>query len=261
MPVKLHYQIYGEGQPLYLLHGLFGSNRNWLTMARQLVNAGQIIAIDLRNHGDSEHAAGMTYAEMAEDVAELACSLGHNSINLLGHSLGGKTAMVMALQFPSLLDRLVIVDIAPLRYNPKSDDLVKYMQALPVASLTSRGEASELLAKDIADPVLRLFLLQNLVKDKQTGFKWRINLEAIRNNYESIRDFPHELQQSQYHGPSLFVAGSHSEYVQPEHHKAITGMFPQAIIVTIEGAGHWVHADKPELVAMEVRNFLTQNPA
>lgn len=258
MPVKLNYQIYGEGRPLYLLHGLFGSGRNWLTMARQLVNSGQIIAVDLRNHGDSEHAASMSYPEMADDVAGLVSSLNHESINLLGHSMGGKTAIVMALHYPALFNKLIIVDIAPVRYYPQSDDLIAYMQALPVARLTSRGEANELLGKDIDDPVLRLFLLQNLVKDKQAGFKWRINLKALRNNYETIRDFPQEMRHLKYHGPSLFIAGSESDYVQPEHHAAITGMFPNAEIVTIEGAGHWVHADKPDRVATEIRNFLAE---
>lgn len=259
MPVKLHYQIYGEGEPFYLLHGLFGSNRNWLTIARQLAGSAQIVAVDLRNHGDSTHASSMTYPEMAADVAELADTLNHRTINLLGHSMGGKTAMVMAMHYPELLNKLIIVDIAPVVYNPKSDDLVSFMQALPVGTLTNRAEASDLLSRDITDTVLRQFLLQNMVKNQQeAGFRWRINLDAIRNNYDAIRSFPTELLQSRYHGQSLFIAGSRSEYFHPDYPQIISTMFPEARIVVVEDAGHWVHADKPELVATEIRNFLAQ---
>jgi len=256
MAIRLNYQLYGEGEPLYLLHGLFGSNRNWLTIARQLTGAAQIVAVDLRNHGDSEHTDSMRYTEMADDVTALASSLGHKSINVLGHSMGGKVAMAMALQDPGLINRLIIVDIAPVVYNPKHDDLIAIMQALPVDRLGNRAEASELMARDIQDPVLRQFLLQNLVKDDKTGYRWRVNLNAIRNNYDNVRSFPTELQHLQFLGPSLFIAGSRSEYVQPQHYQNITGMFPQAKIVTIEDAGHWVHADKPETVTAEIRTFL-----
>jgi len=201
----------------------------------------------------------MTYPEMAADVAELASSLNHTSINLLGHSMGGKTAMVIALQYPELLNKLIIVDIAPVVYNPKSDDLVSFMQALPVATLTNRSEASDLLARDIHDPVLRQFLLQNMVKNQQdAGFRWRINLDAIRNNYDAIRSFPTELLQSHYYGQSLFIAGSRSEYFHPDYHPIISTMFPEVRIVVVPDAGHWVHADNPELVAMEIRNFLAR---
>ena len=256
MPVKLHYQIHGEGEPLYLLHGLLGSGRNWLTIARQLASSAQIVAVDLRNHGESEHAGNMSYPEMAEDVAELAASLNHTSINLLGHSMGGKTAMVMALQYPELIGKLIIVDIAPVVYNPKTDDLVSFMQALPVATLNSRSEASDLLAKDIADPTLRQFLLQNMIKNKDAGFNWRINLQAIRDNYDTICSFPSELLQSSYLGQSLFIAGGRSDYYHPDYHRIITDIFPAASIVVIEDAGHWVHADKPEVVAAEIQKFL-----
>ena len=259
MTVKLNYQTYGEGPPLYLLHGLFGSNRNWFSIARHLADQGQIIAIDLRNHGDSEHADSMDYTEMADDVAELAATLNHTSINLLGHSMGGKTAMAMALQYPTIFKHLIVVDIAPVMYNPKHDELITGMQALPVSELASRAEASEQLARDINDPVLRQFLLQNLVKDEKAGYRWRINLEAIRRNYEKLRSFPQKLRELKFPGPSLFLTGSQSGYVLPEHHESISAYFPEAKLVTIEGAGHWVHADKPEAMAAEVRKFLAQD--
>ncbi len=256
MPVKLNYQIYGEGKPFYLLHGLFGSNRNWFSIARQLAGIGQLVAVDLRNHGDSGHAVTMGYIEMANDVAELAASLNHHAINLLGHSMGGKTAMTAALLYPELLDKLIVVDIAPVVYNPKHDQLITALEALPVARLNNRTEASDLLAQDIKDPILRQFLLQNLVRNEQSGFRWRINLDAIHSNYEKLRSFPPELINKQFGGAGLFLTGSQSKYVLPEHHDAIATHFPEAKIVSIDGAGHWVHADKPDVLASEVRRFL-----
>ena len=255
MPVKLHYQIYGEGKPLYLLHGLFGSNRNWFNIARQLAPTLQVIAVDLRNHGDSDHAVSMSYPEMAEDLKELAASLGHTSFDLLGHSLGGKTAMAFALLYPSLLDKLIVVDISPVRYDSTHDELISVMRSVPVGTLTNRDQAGEFMASRIPDPMLRQFLLQNLVRDG-SAYKWRINLDGILKNYSRLREFPDELTGMRFNGPSLFLAGARSDYVQPEHHLIITGLFPQAQIKTVENAAHWVHADQPEAVVREVHDFL-----
>lgn len=259
MPVNLNYQTYGEGHPLYLLHGLFGSNRNWLSVARQLGTTEKIIAIDLRNHGESGHSDSMSYTDMADDIAALAHSLGHEKINLLGHSMGGKTGMATALKYPELFNKLIIADIAPIDYNPKHDRYVTAMQRLPVRELTNRTEASDFLAKDIQDVNLRQFLLQNLVKDPEAGYRWRINLDGILRNYEKLRSFPPELTGVQFRKPALFLAGERSDFVLPEHHDSITRYFPEAKIVTVDGAGHWLHADKPEEVTAEIRKFLTSS--
>jgi pimeloyl-ACP methyl ester carboxylesterase len=255
MTVKLHYQSYGEGPPLYLLHGLFGSNRNWFNITRQMTAFRRIIAVDLRNHGDSGHADSMSYPEMAADLSELAASLGHSSFDLLGHSLGGKTAMTFALLYPSMLGKLIVVEIAPVRYDSMHDELISIMQNVPVANLASRNQAGELMAEHVPDPMLRQFLLQNLVR-YGTGYKWRINLEGILKNYPKLRDFPAELNDRKFNGSSLFLVGERSDYVQPEHHAIITRLFPAAGISTVENAAHWVHADQPEAVARAVRDFL-----
>jgi esterase len=199
----------------------------------------------------------MDYIEMAHDVAALAATLNHDRINLLGHSMGGKTAMTVALLYPELVDKLIVVDIAPVIYNPKHDQIITALEALPIDRLENRTQASDLLGQDIQDPVLRQFLLQNLIRNEPSGYRWRINLDAIRRNYEKLRSFPSALDNKQFGGPGLFLAGDQSRYVLPEHHGSIAAYFPEAKIVTIDGAGHWVHADKPEALANEVRRFIT----
>lgn len=257
MPVKLDYQSYGEGPPLYVLHGLFGSGRNWNGVARRLSESYQVITADLRNHGDSGHADSMTYAEMAEDVVGLASSLGHESIHLAGHSLGGKTAMAMTLLHPGRVKSLIVVDIAPVPYRTNHEDLIRGMLALPVTSLSSRNDADEMLSRNIQSPMLRQFLLQNLVREGDR-YLWRINLEAIRDNQSNLCDFPAELAGLSYPGPALFLAGEKSDYVQADHHPEIKRLFPEAEIKIIHGAAHWIHADQPEAVIEAFREFLEQ---
>ncbi|MEX2354179.1 MAG: alpha/beta fold hydrolase [Gammaproteobacteria bacterium] len=255
MPVNLNYQIYGAGAPLFILHGLFGSGRNWNSIARQLSNSNQVVTVDLRNHGDSEHADSMTYTEMAEDIVRLATDLGHDSFKLVGHSMGGKTAMTAALLYPEKVGSLVIVDIAPVSYPSSHDELITALQSLPLTTLTSRNQADQMLAEQIDNPTLRQFLLQNLVRDKD-GYKWRINLDAIQTNHSLLRDFPAELQGGHYAGPMLLLSGGQSDYIQSEHQPIITGFFPNTDHRIIRDANHWVHADKPDRVIEEIRAFL-----
>ena len=255
MPVRLNFKTYGEGKPLLVLHGLFGSNRNWSGIARQLSTSHQVIAVDLRNHGASGHSESMTYPEMAEDIATLAKSLGHDSISILGHSMGGKTAMVLSLLNPSLVERLIVVDIAPVLYPSNHDELITAMQSLPVNELETRNQADAFLSQQVSDPQLRQFLLQNLIREDE-GYRWRINLQAIHNNHASLRDFPAEFNDRSFHGPALFLSGQLSDYIQADHHEIIRSYFPDSRHVAIADANHWIHADKPEEVIKEVSIFL-----
>jgi esterase len=255
MSVNLNFQSYGEGKPLYILHGLFGSNRNWSGIARQLSSSFQVYPIDLRNHGDSGHADSMSYIEMAEDITELMSSLGHDAISILGHSMGGKTAMVLSLLNPSLVDRLIVVDISPVRYRSNHDELISALQSLPISRLENRSQADSLLEQHISEPMLRQFLLQNLVRD-ENSFKWRIHLDAIQENHIKLRDFPKELADKTYDNPALFISGGLSDYIQAQHQDTIFGYFPLARHIKIENADHWVHADKPAEVIKAVRDFL-----
>ncbi|NNE37671.1 MAG: alpha/beta fold hydrolase [Gammaproteobacteria bacterium] len=255
MTVELNYQIHGEGEPVLVLHGLFGSGRNWSRIAKQLSSHFQIITIDLRNHGNSGHNAIMRYPEMATDVINLAERLGLNTFNIIGHSMGGKTAMAASLLYPDKISNLVVVDIAPADYPTNHDDLISIMLSLPVHEIDNRKRADELLAEQIPDPILRQFLLQNLVKDGD-NYTWRINLKAIQENHAHLKQFPKDFKTLSYHGPALFLSGSLSDYVKPEHGDTISGYFPQHEHIAVEDANHWVHADKPEEVIEIVLNHL-----
>ncbi|MGY8813919.1 MAG: alpha/beta fold hydrolase [Gammaproteobacteria bacterium] len=255
MSVKLNFQSYGEGKPLYILHGLFGSNRNWTGIARQLANSFQVITIDLRNHGESEHADSMSYTDMAEDITRVMSSRGHEAISILGHSMGGKTAMVLSLLNPSLVERLIVVDISPVPYRSNHDELISALQSLPISTLENRSQADSLLEQHIPEPMLRQFLLQNLIRD-ENGFKWRIHLNAIQENHSKLRDFPTDLAGKTYDNPALFISGERSDYIQAEHQDIIIGYFPAATHIIIDNADHWVHADKPAEVIKAVTEFL-----
>jgi esterase len=257
MTVKLHYQIVGEGEPLLVLHGLFGSHRNWFSITRQLAVNRQVIALDLRNHGASGHADSMSYPEMAEDLHQLVSALGHEQIDLMGHSMGGKTAMAFALLYPEQVGKLIVVDIAPVNYQLNHDEIIAALRTVPVASLGNRAEADSLLATHIPEPGLRQYLLQNLIKD-DTGFRWRLNLDAIHFNHPLLRSFPEKLAGSRWEGSSLFLSGSESDFVLPEYTADIQRYFPSAQQHIIEGANHWVHADKPAEVVSVVSAFLNK---
>jgi esterase len=255
MTVELNYQIHGEGEPVLVLHGLFGSGRNWSSIAKQLSSHHQVITVDLRNHGNSGHDVNMGYPEMANDVINLTQQLGLNEFSLIGHSMGGKTAMVASLLYPEAIHKLVIVDIAPVSYLTNHDDLIATMLSLPVHEIQSRNHADELLAKQIAEPTLRQFLLQNLVKDGN-DYTWRINLQAIQENHTKLKQFPEDVKTLSHNIPTLFLSGSLSDYVKPEHGETISDYFPQHEHVVVDNANHWVHADKPGEVIEIISNFM-----
>jgi len=257
MSVQLHYQIYGEGPPLYILHGLFGSHRNWLSISRQLTDNRQIVAIDLRNHGASGHADTMSYPEMTADIIQLISELGHDQVDLMGHSMGGKAAMTLALIHPDRVKKLIVVDIAPIRYQLNHDELITALRSIVVDKLESRADADAALAGEIPDTGLRQYLLQNLIRDDK-GFRWRLNLDAIHVNHGLLRDFPQELAGRHWSGPALFLSGDQSDFVLPEYTIDIKRHFPAAQQHVIAGANHWVHADKPAEVVSAVSAFLNK---
>jgi len=247
MPVNLEYDILGSGNPLMILHGLFGSKRNWLSIAKPLSEFAQIIAVDLRNHGESEHAPTMSYPEMAEDVIHLADQLGLPKVTLAGHSMGGKVAMTAALHYPDRIRRLMVLDIAPVQTQSGFARYLDVMQSMPLDRITSRREAEQHLAGVITNDLVRSFLLQNLVRD-QGAFRWRINLQGIRDNLSEIAGFPEMDAGTTYTGPALFVAGGRAEYLTHAHEPAIRRYFPNAELHIIQNAGHWLHAEEPAAV-------------
>jgi len=255
MTVRLAAEEYGTGAPVAILHGLFGWNRNWATIARQLGATRRVIAFDLRNHGNSPWADTMNYAEMAEDVRAALVERGCRTAALIGHSMGGKTAMVAALTGREWIERLIVVDIAPVAYRPARLAELAAMQGLDLDRITRRGDADARLAALIPDAAERSFLLQNLVFGEGRP-RWRANLAAIEREMPVIAGFPDLSPGTAYRGPALFVAGARSPYLRAEHEPAIRHLFPAAEIVRIDNAGHWVHAEQPAAFLAAVGSFL-----
>jgi len=255
MTVRLAAEEYGAGPPVAILHGLFGWNRNWATIARQLGASHRVIAFDLRNHGNSPWADTMSYAEMAEDVRASLVERGCGRTALIGHSMGGKAAMVAALTDREWVERLVVVDIAPVAYEPAPGAELAAMQALDLDRITRRGEADLRLAAMIPDAAERGFLLQNLIFGEGRP-RWRLNLAAIEREMPAIARFPDLPAHTIYRGPALFLAGIRSPYLRAEHEPASRHLFPTAQIARIDNAGHWVHAEQPGAFLSAVERFL-----
>lgn len=252
--VVLHHQTLGAGPPLVILHGLFGAGENWRTFAKSLADHYQLWLLDLRNHGNSPHASGMSYAELAEDVRAWLDAQALERPTVLGHSMGGKTAMALALTHPDRVRRLVVADIAPVPYRHQSEHrkLIEAMQALPVSEGLTRSDADRLLAEAVPEWTIRAFLLKNLVPEGST-WRWRLNLEALHAGLKDILEFPFS---GIYPRPTLFIGGARSHYLLPEYHAAIHERFTQNRMVLLKDAGHWLHAEQPDAFRETVQAFL-----
>ncbi len=251
----LHNQEYGEGRPVIILHGLFGSARNWQGIARSLSKNHHVITPDLRNHGKSPHEDTMSYIDMADDVITLCDHLNLSDAILIGHSMGGKVAMTVALTHPEQFSAIVIADIAPFDYEHSFHDLVEAMLKMDLKNLKNRAEAEAKLATISDDNNITQFILQNLIR-VDNEFKWRINLKTISSNLSLLSQFPKDLKHRSCHMPSLFLGGSDSHYIKSIHNASIYHHFPAAEITMIEGSGHWLHAEKPKEFLHEVKTFV-----
>ena len=238
--------------PLLIAHGLFGSARNWGVIARRLADRRDVIAVDLRNHGTSPRATSQSYPDMADDLAEVIRSHGA-PMDLLGHSMGGKAAMQLALTQGALLRRLIVADIAPVAYDHDQSRHIHALRSLDLAQLSSRGEADRRLTAALPDAALRAFFLQSLDL-KATPPQWRLNLAVLEAEMPKITGWPGTL--GRFDAPTLFLAGSESQYIRPEHRDTIRALFPKARFASLNGAGHWLHADKPREFEETVRTFL-----
>lgn len=255
MSVRLTYRSYGtDGPPLVILHGLFGSARNWHTIARRLAAEHRVFAVDLRNHGSAPWTATMTFADMVGDLERFLDDHRLDRALLLGHSLGGKTAMLFALAHPQRVEQLIVVDIAPVAYRRSYLTYVDALRGVDLLRMTRRGDVDAALADAIADPPLRGFLLQNLVVRGQ-ALTWRVNLETIGAALPSLLDFP-DPGPGAFDGRTLFVRGERSDYIDRDHHAAIATLFPQAEFAIIADAGHRVHADQPDAFLDALARFL-----
>ena len=259
--VSLASDIYNRGgTPLLILHGLLGAARNWMAIAKRLGEEYEVHVIDLRNHGRSPWIDGMAYDVIANDVARYISEKGLIRPAILGHSMGGKTAMALALTHPEKVDRLLVADIAPVPYGRARRssflDYIEGMAAIELSGILRRAEADRILEPVIPEKGVRAFLLQNLIPDGD-GFRWRCNLEALANGMADIIDFPDKLLEARYSsGPVLFLTGELSDYVRPEHRPIIRSTFPNARFASLKGAGHWLHADQPRSFIAAVRQFM-----
>lgn len=246
----LHTIVHGtptERPPLVIAHGLFGSARNWGVIAKRLSDSRQVIAVDMRNHGESDWADSHGYEDLAADLAEVMAPF--PACDLLGHSMGGKAAMVLAATRPGPLRRLVVADIAPVAYSHSQQGLIDAMRGIDLGRVTLRSDAAEQLGG--VEPGVAAFLLQSLdLKEK----RWRLNLDVLAREMDRIVGFP-EIE-GRFEGPALFLSGEDSDYVRPEHRDAIKALFPKARFARIPGAGHWLHAQEPRAFEASVRAFL-----
>lgn len=244
-------------RPLVVLHGLFGSADNWRSHLKQWQASRRVIAVDLRNHGRSPHAEGMAYATMADDVIASLDVLGIETFDLLGHSMGGKVAMTVARQHPDRVARLVVADIAPVAYRHGHDDIFAAMRRVEAGQPESRREADALMAETIDSTATRQFLATNLVRNDAGVMRWRVGLDEIAAGYDDIIAPPGG--EHPYTGPALLIRGGDSHYVPDRYRSDIEALMPKVRIETLEGAGHWLHAEQPEAFRDAVDRFLAES--
>lgn len=251
--MKLFYREYGHGQPVIIMHGIFGSSDNWLTQAKLLSPHYHVYTIDLRNHGQSPHSDEFSYPVMVEDLREFVDEHGLRDAIILGHSMGGKVAMNFALAYPDKLQKLIVVDIAPKPYNLEHYVILDGLKAIPIETVASRNEADEVLATYVPEPDVRQFLLKNLQRKTEGGFTWKLNLPVIDKNLSNIGldlQYPGKFEK-----PTLFIRGGRSKYITDADMKRIREVFPKAELATLD-TGHWVQAEKPQEFVGEVMNWL-----
>jgi pimeloyl-ACP methyl ester carboxylesterase len=253
--MQLHSNIIGEGQAFVILHGFLGMGDNWKTLGTKFSELGyEVHMIDQRNHGKSPHSDDFSYEIMAADLVDYCEQHQLKNIILLGHSMGGKTAMLAAAENPGLIEKLIVVDIAPKYYAPHHQQILDGLTALDEAQLSSRKEADKLLSEFISNKGIRLFLLKNLEREGQKKLILKLNLSALKENIENVGEaLP---QEKSYEGPVLFIRGANSDYITKEDESDIKNQFSKAQIVSIPDAGHWVHAENMDAFYDSVKNFL-----
>jgi len=256
--VTLHTTALGDqGSLIVFCHGLFGQGRNWTGIAKAFTDDHRALLVDLPQHGRSSWSDHFSYVDVADQVAELLDP--DDPVTLVGHSMGGKTAMVLALRHPDLVRRLCVVDVAPVDYGRSGefDGYIRAMRGLDLAGLEQRRDADAALTEAVPSRTVRGFLLQNLRREDD-GWRWQANLEVLGNELDAVSGWPEDdlADVVPYDGPVLWVIGGDSRYVEPEHVEAMEQLFPRTRRVTVKGAGHWVHSQQPEVFVEVLRRFL-----
>lgn len=252
----LNFQDQGKGEPLIIIHGLFGSSRNWQTLSQQFAQNWRVISVDLRNHGNSFHDDEMNYPVMTEDVEILMDHLHLTSAHILGHSMGGKVAMTLCHLHPQKVEKLIVADIAPVTYSHSHKSLIEPILEMDLSLIRSRKQADEHLAPSITDKGVRLFLLQNLAFLDGRA-RWKLNWPVLDASMPDLIGF-FDISNWTVDHDSLFIRGALSDYVSSAHWSLIQQHFTQAQLSTIQSAGHWLHAEQPEQFYQRVSEFLTE---
>ena len=254
--MKLFFREFGTGQPVILLHGLFGQSDNWVTVGRRIADQFHVYIPDQRNHGQSPHTSIHSFPAMADDLAEFIEEHSIENPILIGHSMGGKVAMTYALENPGKVKKLVVIDISPRKYPERSThtQVISEMMSIDLVNTATRTEVERILDSRISDTRIKMFILKNLYYKLHGKLAWRLNLEAINQSMDLL--FDGISSENQYTGPTLFIRGGKSDYVTDADIPLIKSMFPEALIKTISGATHWVHADAPEELCLLLSGFL-----
>lgn len=254
--MKLFFREFGVGQPVIILHGLFGQSDNWVTVGRRIADQFHVFIPDLRNHGRSPHTSIHSFPAMADDLAAFIEDHKIENPVLIGHSMGGKTAMTYALENPGKVKKLVVIDISPGKYPERvtHTQVISQMLSIDLEKVTTRSEVEKILSSRIADTRVRMFILKNLYYKIHGKLAWRLNLDAINQSMDLL--FDSVSSENKYSGPSLFIRGGKSDYVPDVDIPLIKSMFPEAVVKTISGASHWVHADAPEELCSLLSEFL-----
>ena len=252
--MKLNYKQFGQGEPIIILHGLFGTLDNWQTIAKKLAENHMVFIIDQRNHGKSPHSDEFSYKIMAEDLKEFMFQHHIYEAIIMGHSMGGKVAMRFALDYPDMVSKLIVVDIAPKKYKGGHQTIFEAMFDLDLENLTDRRAIDEALKVKIPDDGIRLFLMKNLARQKEGGYRWKMNLPVLYKNYQEILSTI-EVDDA-YDDEVLFIRGGQSKYIRDEDILDIQEIFPLMQLETIPNTGHWLHAEAPEMFMKIVNNFI-----
>jgi esterase len=265
--MTLFYRKFGDGPPLIILHGLYGASDNWVTIARQLGEHFTVILPDQRNHGQSPHSGIHDYDSMRDDLLELVTDLRLKKFFLAGHSMGGKTAIAFAIKWPEMLNGLIVADISPFISERTKNDtynqhitILKTILSIDISSIRSRGQAESLLLEKIPSEKERAIIMKNLQRNADDTFSWKMNPESLYDNIENIMagiDLREALSHPVTGFPVIFLKGSDSDYLSSSDMEEINKVFPAAELVEIKGAGHWIHADKPQEVIIQIRKLLT----
>lgn len=250
----MHYTTNGNGPVVILIHGLFGDLDNLKALGRSLEDSFTVVRVDVANHGNSQHVSSMSYQSLAEDIKQLIENLNISSAILVGHSMGGKIAMATALSYPDLVSKLVVADIAPVTYNSRHDKVFAALESMPLSQIKDRRDALKHMREHDIDEGTAQFLLKSLVRS-ESGFKWKMNLTGLKQSYNDIISWP--TFKTPYQGDCLFIRGGDSDYVTATHRHAIIDQFPAVKAKTIEGTGHWLHAQKASVFNRIVKEFIT----